>query len=748
MKIDRKSLLYRLLIPVFLILLAISTALIISINTIANHIIEEFVQHAIDSHVSETMRIIELAQADLTTARLLDIPPVVEAKKKLVLEAISLNWQRRDVSGAISDESDSIILSTLPSSIIKDVPFSRASGHLYLDFGKGELYGEIVNYPAWKWKIFVGTKTLAHNKVRREVYYLIPTIVLGLLLMLTAFIIILRRNLQRPVQSLVSALGTVQDLPRTGISELDRIGTAMNETMGKLKVRTDELASELEERKKAEEALRAEKNKSEAIIAAMGDGVSIQDLNFQILYQNDVHKSFVGSHIGEYCYRAYESSDAVCEGCPVALTFIDGMVHRVQRVVQLPGGTRYFEVTTSPLRDASGAIVAGIEVVRDVTLQRHNEDQLRQAQKMEGIGQLAGGIAHDFNNILTAIIGYASLLELKLKGDEQLKPFVSYILESSERASGLTKSLLAFSRKQPVEMKPLNLNELACGFRNIMSRLIGEDIEFELKCSVEDLVVEADKGQLEQVLMNLATNARDAMPDGGKISISTEQVVIDGEMGELPKGSYAVVVFSDNGSGIEQKVQEHIFEPFFTTKETGKGTGLGLAVVYGIIKNHGGAIHLYSEPGQGTTFRIYLPVSETAAAKNGGLPAEAVPHGTETILLVEDNADTRRVTKMLLEEFGYTVLEAVDGEDAIAVFRDKQDRIDLILSDLIMPKKNGKDACQEMAKIRPGVKTILMSGYTADILTQKGSLDPGMHFISKPLSPSTLLNKVREVLTF
>lgn len=746
MKIDRKSLSYRLIFPAFIIILAISAALIISINTIANHIIKEFVWHAISSHVSETTRIIEQAQADLTTARLLDTPPVVQAKKKLVIEAISLSWQRRGVLGVIADGDGGIIYANLPPAIIKQLPLSREDGHFHMDYENDELIAQIVDFPAWKWRIFVGTKTLAQAKARKEVYYLIPLVVLGVALMFSAFFIILRRNLQRPMQLLVSALGTARDLPQTGITELDQIGIAMNQAMNSLKARTEELAEELEERKKTETALRAEKNKSEAIIAAMGDGVSIQDLTYKILYQNDVHKGFVGAHEGEYCFRAYESRETVCDGCPVAQTFNDGRVHTELRTVKQPGGIRYFEVTSSPLRDAAGEITAGIEVVRDVTAQRHSEEQLRQSQKMESIGQLAGGIAHDFNNILTAIIGYASLLELKLKKDEQLRPYVSHILESSERASGLTKGLLAFSRKQPMEMKPLDLNELACGFRNIMSRLIGEDIELNLKCSPEDLVVDADKGQLEQVLMNLATNARDAMPHGGRIVISTEHVVMDRDMGDLGKGSYAVIVFTDNGSGIDSKTQEHIFEPFFTTKEVGKGTGLGLAVVYGIIRKHGGTIHLYSEPGQGTTFRVYLPFSESTIAQNGETADNAVPSGTETILLVEDSEDTRRVVKMLLEEFGYTVIEAVDGEDAVAVFRAYQDRIQLVLSDLVMPKKNGKEACEEIRKLMPGIKIILMSGYTADIISQKGSLEAGINFISKPLNPSTLLNKIREVL--
>ncbi|TAN40052.1 MAG: PAS domain S-box protein [Nitrospirae bacterium] len=878
MIIKRNSIIGRLIIPVFLAVVLIFAALIVSFNQIANRIIEESVGHRLSGHINETMRIIEIAQTDLTTARLLDNPPVVEAKKRLVVEAISLNWQRKEVKGVIAAQDGSVLLSTFPQ---EDVPrlllkHERDSpDKVHTDSG---LHLQVHQYPAWGWRIIVATESMSHQMVRKEVFYLIPLMVFGSGLLLIILFIILRRNLQTPLAAMVDAVRQGREVQPVDVSEFDLIGSAINDALTHIEQRNRELAHELEERRKAElsvrekeerirlllesaaegiygvnvegvctfcnasclrilgyqherdllgtkihgfihhshadgrpypeeecrayqgfregrkmhvedeifwradgsnlpveywsypviregvcigaivtffditerkqaeKVLRAEKNKSEAIIAAMGDGISIQDRDYRILYQNEVHKGLIGSHVGEHCFKAYESRETVCEGCPVALTFSDGKVHTLRRTVDLPGGTRCFEITTSPLRDAAGAINAGIEVVRDVTKQIHNEELLRQSQKMDGIGQLAGGVAHDFNNILTAIIGYASILQMRLEQDEKLRAYATDILASAERASGLTKSLLAFSRKQPVEMKRLDLNKLVGDFRGILQRLIGEDIEIVVNCSSEDLTVEVDRGQIEQVLMNLTTNARDAMPQGGRLSIDTERLLVQQEFGDLAPGSYALIMVSDTGIGMDKETVARVFEPFFTTKEVGKGTGLGLSIAYGIVSKHNGTIHVYSEPGQGTTFRIYLPLIPGAVSEDARAEAAADYRGTETILLVEDNEDTRRSTRMLLEEFGYSVIEAVDGEHAVAVFLRNREKIDLVLSDLVMPKKNGREACEEIRRLRPGMKTILMSGYTADIISQKGGLEEGLNFLPKPLTITALLKKIRSLL--
>jgi signal transduction histidine kinase len=382
--------------------------------------------------------------------------------------------------------------------------------------------------------------------------------------------------------------------------------------------------------------------------------------------------------------------------------------------------------------------------------QRNLHGQLMQAQKMEAVGHLAGGVAHDFNNILTAIIGYANLLRKKVVADEQLAFFTDQILSASNRAAGLTRSLLAFSRKQVIEPKPADLNTIVQGIDKIAKRLIGEDIEFRTVLLNRSLTVMADSGQMEQALLNLCTNARDAMPHGGKLTIETGAVEVDDEARRLNfldrTGWYGIICVSDTGAGMDEKTKRQIFEPFFTTKEVGKGTGLGLSIVYGIIKQHNGTINVYSETGKGTTFKIYLPL--IAAAGEAAMPkAEARPAGgNETILLAEDENDVRVLITLILRDAGYSVIEAVTGEEAVKHFAEHADRISLLLSDVIMPKMNGKDAYDQIRGTRPDVKVLFMSGYTADTIKSKGILADGVPLLSKPIIPDQLLRKVREVL--
>jgi PAS domain S-box-containing protein len=387
-----------------------------------------------------------------------------------------------------------------------------------------------------------------------------------------------------------------------------------------------------------------------------------------------------------------------------------------------------------------------LAIVRDIAGRKTLEDQLRQAQKMEAVGILAGGVAHDFNNILSTIVGYASLLQMQEGLDGKLKEYLERILASTERAASLTHSLLAFSRKQAIDLQPIDINDAIYGFHKVLARLIGEDIDFRVSLASGSLVVDADIRQIEQVLMNLATNARDAMPQGGTLLITTRSEAVKKGKGEMPGGSYAVISLSDTGMGMEQEVQNHLFEPFFTTKDIGKGTGLGLAIVYGIIKNHKGFIFMESTANQGTIFHIYLPLKIEAVPKSRRKFQAALPRGSETILLVEDDSAVRQATRSMLEEFGYTVLEAGDGLEALAVFERNAERVQLLLSDLIMPKMNGKETQAKLLKAKPDLKTIFMSGYTSDIIARKGIHEPGMHLLLKPLHPAALLEKVRDVL--
>lgn len=396
-------------------------------------------------------------------------------------------------------------------------------------------------------------------------------------------------------------------------------------------------------------------------------------------------------------------------------------------------------------------------VVRDITERKRAEtdrsrleEQLRQAQKMEAVGQLAGGIAHDFNNILTAIIGYGHLVLMNMENDNPSHRQVEQILASSERAAGLTQGLLAFSRKQESNPQPVDLNGIVRNMRKFMERILGEEIEIRIALGQDPMTVLADTGQMEQVLMNLATNARDAMPDGGVLSISTG--ILESEQNLLnascfsDTSRFAYISVTDTGNGMDQKIQEKIYEPFFTTKEVGKGTGLGLSIAYGIIKQHNGYISVESREGEGTTFRVCLPVIESETTTAEIAKPFFLPYGQETILLAEDDEEVRMLGRSLLEKCGHEVIVAENGEDAVARFRTHADRISLVILDVVMPKMNGKQACEVIRSLRPEIKVLYMSGYAAEIVTAKGVLQDGGDFIEKPIIPKTFLKKVRQVL--
>lgn len=420
------------------------------------------------------------------------------------------------------------------------------------------------------------------------------------------------------------------------------------------------------------------------------------------------------------------------------------------RIFHKNGAIRWVRNSTVPRYDDNGYMVAYDGMISDITERKRLEEQLLHAQKMEAVGQLAGGIAHDFNNILTAIIGFGTLLKMEISKDDPLRTYVTQILNSAERAANLTQALLAFSRKQIINLRPVNLNEIINVLEKLLPRLIGEDIEVSTFLTDEDLTVMADGTQIEQVLMNLATNARDAMPDGGSLIIRTGLVKFDYKFikahGSGRPGSYALISVEDTGHGMDERTKERIFEPFFTTKEVGKGTGLGLSMVYGIIRQHEGYVNAYSEPGKGTTFKIYLPLikSKVEEVKEAELPY--IKRGTETVLVAEDDAQVRELTKEVLEGFGYKVMEAVDGEDAIKIFNENKNNVHLLILDVIMPKKDGKEVYDEIKKVRPDIKAIFISGYTADLIYKKGILEEGLDLILKPISLDELLIKAREVL--
>ncbi len=410
----------------------------------------------------------------------------------------------------------------------------------------------------------------------------------------------------------------------------------------------------------------------------------------------------------------------------------------------------HVSVSVSPIRGKEGRIIGASAISRDISERKHLEAQIRQSQKMEAVGVLAGGVAHDFNNLLTIISGYSNLL-LMSPIDESSRGLIKEIHKAGERAAALTRQLLAFSRKQVLEPKVLDLNAVVTNLIKMLGRMIGEDMLLATALDPDLDPVKVDPGQIEQVIINLVVNARDAMPNGGELTIETANVELDKTCTQLRAdvipGRYVMVAVSDTGCGMTEEVKARIFEPFFTTKEPGQGTGLGLATVYGIVKQSGGNVYVYSEPGKGTTFKIYLPaVGESVPSGKSlhGLRTAAL--GNETILLVEDEEAVRGITRLALQTHGYNVLEASRGEEALRLCETHQGPIHLLLTDVVMPGLGGRQVAQQVAALKPGIRVLYLSGYTDDAVVRHGVLEAETAFLQKPFTPVSLAMKVREVL--
>lgn len=419
--------------------------------------------------------------------------------------------------------------------------------------------------------------------------------------------------------------------------------------------------------------------------------------------------------------------------------------------VEWKGGS--YTCHVEPLRSAEGELQGAICMALDITDRRQLEEQLRQAQKMEAVGRLAGGIAHDFNNLLMVIQGYADLMTERLAVGDPLRRNAEQIQTASQRATSLTRQLLAFSRKQMLAPKVLSIQSVVTEMEKILRRLIGEDVQLETS-SVPDLgLVKADRSQIEQVILNLAVNARDAMPEGGRLNIETANVDLDESFSHssvmLAPGPYVMLAVTDNGCGMDVETQAHIFEPFFTTKEKGKGTGLGLATVYGIVKQSGGYVWVYSEPGRGTSFKVYLPRvwdEQSTPARDRSNEGRALPQGTETVLLVEDEKGVRELAREYLEMTGYTVIEAENGHTALELAALHAGPIHLLMTDVVMPGISGRELSERVKSIRPGIRVLFMSGYTDQAVVHHGILESDAVLLQKPFTVAALAAKLRDIL--
>ncbi len=419
--------------------------------------------------------------------------------------------------------------------------------------------------------------------------------------------------------------------------------------------------------------------------------------------------------------------------------------------IEWKGGS--YACHVEPLRDASGQLQGAICMALDITDRKQLEEQLRQSQKMEAVGRLAGGIAHDFNNLLMVIQGYADLLAERLPAGDPLHRNAEQIQTASQRATSLTRQLLAFSRKQMLAPKVISVQSILGDMERILRRLIGEDIQLETSSASDVGLIKADRSQIEQVILNLAVNARDAMPQGGRLTIETANVELDASYARSPvvlaPGKYVMLAVTDNGCGMDAETQTHIFEPFFTTKEKGKGTGLGLATVYGIVKQSGGYVWVYSEPGRGTSFKIYLPMVENVEEQGRDNRGDPQPshRGTETILLVEDEKGVRELAREYLEMSGYTVIEAEDGHTALELAAMHAGTIHLLMTDVVMPGISGRELADRVKRIRPKIQVLYMSGYTDQAVVHHGILDMDAVLLQKPFTMATLSSKLREILT-
>jgi two-component system, cell cycle sensor histidine kinase and response regulator CckA len=486
------------------------------------------------------------------------------------------------------------------------------------------------------------------------------------------------------------------------------------------------------------------------------DLVMITDREGVIEYVNPAFESLTGYSPGELMGQTprvlksgQQSSEIYKE---LWQTILSGNVYRCTMVNRKKNGDVFVaEKTITPLRDGDGRITHFISNDRDITDRRRMENQIQQAQKMDAVGRLAGGVAHDFNNLLMVISSYAELMLDSLAPQHPLRHSVDEIQKASRRAADLTRQLLAFGRKQMQSLHLLDLNAIIEDFNKMLPRLIGEDIELVFVPGEKLGKVKADPVQIEQILMNLVANARDAMPKGGKLVIETASVRLDDayvqEHSIVPPGEYVLLTVSDSGLGIEPEHLSHIFEPFYTTKEEGKGTGLGLATVYGIVKQNSGFIWVYSEPGLGTTFKIYLP--RARQAKLSLQPPSAVegcPRGCETLLLAEDEAAVRQSIREFLTLNGYIVLEAKNGTEALTLARAYEGTIDLMITDVVMPEMSGAQLAAELASGRPDMKVLFVSGYAETTVLRHGAIDVTSRFLQKPFSLKALARKIREVL--
>ncbi len=752
LSIKNKPIIFKIVMPITAVIILIGGILYyFSLKSIQDFA-DEHIRRDVLMHSREIYNICDKSLTELLYEGKADDEVSLSILKATNLDSIENLAKRQNLSVIISLEGrellnvgllDKTIFDNLKQGEISTVSIKNESFYVYF-----------FDFQPWNWQIVIGKNYKEYAGVIGKVKTAYIIVFITLLIAALMLILSLSISIRNPLLYIIDKVEKGLPPNYKGTKEIEFLSNSISNMMQVLKERVQEL-------EKAKKEIRIAKEFTDVILNSISDVVYVAEAHtFKIIRVNSVflraYKTTEEEIIGKTCHELIHNLPKPCPDCNAMKMLKDGKPLIYEKTIRSKKGKlNYLEVSASPVKDEKGEVTHLVFVSRNITERKRLEEQLRHSQKFESIGLLSGGIAHDFNNILTAIIGYANLLQMKIDKESPLSRYVQQIITSSDRAAELVKNLLAYSRKQIINPVNLDINTPIRNVEGLLKRLLEENIELHMNLSGDSLMVMADPIQIEQVLMNLATNARDAMPKGGKLIIETNRCMIDEDFierfGYGRIGKYAKISVTDTGEGIDKQILGKIFDPFFTTKEVGKGTGLGLSMVYGIIKQHKGFINVNSEVGKGTSFVIYLPLSESVQ-NDTTLPEKKQSitlgqNGGETILLVEDEDFVRDMHTEILKNYGYKVFKASDGEEALEIFKEHKDKIRLVLTDIVMPKKNGWDLLQDIRKINQGIKVILISGYS-QVLSDKSMLlnNNETYFIQKPISPDNLILKIKEIL--
>ncbi len=761
MKIDRNSLGFKIVVPSFIIVVFVFATLLFVIGKISGFVQNDYSRFIVTAAGMETQRILSSKASELTSARLMGNPVLSNAMQASTHEALALLWSRTGHQGIIALSDNSTLSSTLSNSQTRAILDKSVAGYFSLTLEGAQYYCYMETFPLWDWKVVTVIRTTKSLMARSGTNLLAPIVAFGCLLMGAGILLILRMKFNHPIMMMVSAIGKGETIKRTGVSELDFIGIKVNSAFQDLKEKTETLNKELNERIIIEKELRERDEQIRQLLDFTSEGIYGADLNGNCTFCNPsclrmlgytCEKELIGANIHEMTHHTRVDGTPYPEHeCKAYVAHREGkMVYEKGEVFWRHDGSQFpVEYWAHPvIKD--GCITGTVVTFIDISQRRLLEEQLLQTQKIESVGRLAGGVAHDFNNLLTPIIGYSELLKRNLPEDSKDADKVGHILKAADKARILVQQLLSFSRKQILEMKVIDLNQVVDSFSEILRRTIRENIELRIHLAPTSGSILADSHQIEQIIMNLVVNAQDAITNNGIITLETGLVQLDEDYclqheGTVP-GRHMMLAVTDNGCGMDKQTLSMIFEPFFTTKGVSHGTGLGLATVHGLVKQHGGNIWVYSEPDRGSTFKCYFPVvDEIPAVDKHETTKKVVFSGKRcTILLVEDNEMARNLAYEVLREHEFKVIVAESPMQALQMVEGVA--IDLLITDVVMPGLTGPELNERLLKLYPALKTLYMSGYTSNVIVHHGVLEEGINFIQKPFTVNEFAKKIESAL--